>query len=122
MMLSRSLPLVLLAALSAAGCSDGAKQKQVREGAVIFENVCGACHTTPVAPPLDTVVGRKVASIPGYAYSDAMKQDGGTWTPQRLKSFLMGPMQMYPEGRMVITPLKPEEADAVIAFLEDASK
>lgn len=109
---------LLLGALALGACGDQ-HAKQIEEGHMVYERVCASCHAVAVGPDLTNVVGRKVGSVAGFDYSEAMKNDKSSWTEDRLKNFLMGPLQMYPEGRMVITPLKPEEADAVIAYLKD---
>lgn len=101
------------------GCTD-AHRDQIEKGEMIYERSCVSCHSTGVGPNLSGVIGRNVAGVAGYDYSDAMKaSSSAVWTEDRLKNYLMGPLQMYPEGRMVITPLTPEEADAVIAFIKD---
>ena len=58
---------------------------------------CGACHNfekgagAKVGPPLYGVVGRKVASINGFAYSDAIKAKGGEWTMDEINKFITNP-------------------------------
>ena len=110
--------VALLLAITLSACASD-QEKRFAEGEAIYERVCASCHSTEVGPSLNGVVGRKVGSVEGFDYSEAMKKDGATWTPERIKSFVMGPLQMYPEGRMVISPLTPEEADAVVTYLEN---
>ena len=58
---------------------------------------CGACHNfekgaaAKVGPPLYGVVGRKVASMDGFSYSDALKAKGGTWTFEDINKFITNP-------------------------------
>ena len=48
--------------------------------------VCQTCHNfekgagPKIGPPLWGVVGRPIASVPGFAYSDSLKGVGGDWT------------------------------------------
>lgn len=58
---------------------------------------CGACHNfekgaaAKVGPPLYGVVGRQVASIEGFAYSDGIKAKGGTWSLEEINKFITNP-------------------------------
>ncbi len=58
---------------------------------------CAACHNfeegagTKTGPDLYGVVGRKVASAPGFAYSAGMKAKGGNWTFEELDHFIHDP-------------------------------
>jgi len=106
------------------GGEEAAEDALVERGEIVFERVCMACHALDaenrVGPSLKGVIGRPVASVPGFVYSDAMARDRkSVWTEARIKSYLMGPTNMYPEGRMVIEPLSAKDADAVIALLRN---
>ena len=58
---------------------------------------CQACHSfdkggpNKVGPNLWGIVGRKVASIAGFTYSEAMKSKGGNWGYDELYKFLANP-------------------------------
>ena len=58
---------------------------------------CGACHNfdkgaaAKVGPPLYGVVGRKIASVEGFSYSDALKAKGGEWTLDDINKFIANP-------------------------------
>ena len=67
------------------------------------------------------VVGRKAASIPGFAYSTAMKSSGLTWDEATLDRFLQGPTKLVPGTRMGFAGV-PEERDRadLIAYLKKA--
>ena len=75
-------------------------------GADVFKK-CLACHTPNkgdrnlVGPNLWGVVGRKVASASGFGYSDAMKNQGGEWTWDRLAKYLHKPAEAIPGNKMV---------------------
>jgi len=68
--------------------------------------VCGACHAvTPdgaalIGPNLFGVVGRAVASVPGFDYSPELKATGGQWTAERIDQFLTDPNAFAPGTRM----------------------
>jgi cytochrome c len=75
-------------------------------GADIFKK-CLTCHTPNkgdrnlVGPNLWGVVGRKVASVSGFAYSDAMKSHGGEWSWEQLAKYLHKPAEALPGNKMV---------------------
>lgn len=85
---------------------------------------CRVCHAVQpnkagVGPTMHEVVGRKAGSLPGYAYSAAMKASGLTWTGEELYRFLEAPMQVVPGTKMAYAGLKDAQKRAdVIAYLE----
>ncbi len=56
---------------------------------------CQACHkldgSDGTGPHLNGVVGRPVASVAGFNYSDALAGLGGEWTPENLSHFIENP-------------------------------
>lgn len=88
---------------------------------------CQACHAigegaeNKVGPVLNGVVGRKIASIADFKYSDALKDlaaDKGTWTPEGLAAFLEKPRDYVKGTKMSFAGLRrPEERADVIAYL-----
>lgn len=98
----------------------------VAKGANVFKK-CGACHKTEAGangtgPSLHNVVGRDVASEPGFAYSAAMQAVEGTWTPEHLQEFLTNPKGVVPGTTMGFAGLKKiEERADVIAYIQSVS-
>ncbi|KPF55858.1 cytochrome C [Novosphingobium sp. AAP1] len=89
---------------------------------------CLACHdlntgATRLGPSLKGVIGRKAGSLPGYAYSDAMKSSGVTWTPDTLNTYLKSPTTYVKGTKMAFAGL-PDAKDRadVIAYLQQATK
>jgi cytochrome c len=75
-------------------------------GAEVFR-ACVACHTlsekdTPRAgPSLAGLYGRRIASLPGYHFSDALKAMDIVWTPETVsKLFELGPNAYTPGTKM----------------------
>jgi cytochrome c len=94
-------------------------QDAVARGQKLFAT-CSACHTVSsdhmVGPGLGGVVGRAAGQAPGFGYSDALKAAKFDWTEERLIAFL-STEDYLPGTNMVITPLSPEEARDVVAYL-----
>ena len=85
---------------------------------------CMACHhvgltnENDAAPSLSGIVGRKVASDNFAHYSDALKNLGGTWTEDRLRSFLLNPNEFAPGTNMVIGEQSKSQVDRAITYLK----
>ena len=112
------LPLAFAATAQA---SDAAK------GQKVFAK-CKACHETStdknkVGPTLKGIIGRTSGTVPGFAYSDAMKSANIVWGEDTLKTYLADPKKVVPGTKMSFAGLKKEdEIEDVIAFLEEAAK
>jgi cytochrome c len=112
---------ILLAVGTPAGAQDASK------GEAVFKR-CRACHAIgPAAankagPALTGIVGRKAASVPGFNYSEAMKNAGSSgvvWTDQKLAQFLEAPDQIIPNNVMAFSGVKdPGQLQDLIAFLK----
>lgn len=87
---------------------------------------CKACHkidgTDSTGPHLNGVVGRPVASAPGFNYSDGMKAHAAEepqWTPEALQEFLTNPKGEAKGTKMAFAGLpKIEDRANLIAFLQ----
>jgi glucose/arabinose dehydrogenase len=93
-------------------------------GAVVAGQ-CRSCHAMQagapagIGPNLWGIVGRPVASAPGYAYSDAIRRVGGAWTSDRLRTFLADPGAFAPGNRMQATAgLSPQQLSDLLSYLE----
>lgn len=100
------------------------------KGEKIFKK-CMACHaiadrTNKVGPHLVALVGRAVASVEGYAYSDSMKEyaaAGAVWDEPALLAFLENPKAIVAKSKMAFPGLKKEdEREDLIAFLKTKSE
>jgi cytochrome c len=97
-------------------------------GAQVFR-ACVACHTLKsqdgprAGPTLAGVFGRKIASLPGYDFSPALKNLDIVWTPQTLsKLFELGPAAYTPGSKMPEQKVGAEDRAELIRFLEKATK
>lgn len=104
--------------------SPGPVEPQVAGGKPQPPKKCVACHSfgkgeaNKIGPNLWGIAGRAVASAPGYAYSDGLKALGGSWTPERLDTFIKGARKMVPDSKMTFSGI-PDDAErrGVVAYL-----
>ena len=79
-------------------------------------------RATKIGPDLYGVVGRAVASEPGFNYSAPLKAKGGTWTFDALNKWLTKPSADVPGTAMTFAGLSNEKQRAdVIAYLNTLS-
>lgn len=97
-------------------------------GAQVFR-ACVACHTlspdegNKAGPSLHGIFGRKIASLPGYRYSNALKHMNIVWTPETVaKMFEVGPMTYTPGTKMPEQKIgSAEDRQALMEFLKKAT-
>jgi len=97
------------------------------KGETVFKK-CQICHEVgptakvKVGPILNDVVGRKAGTLPGFAYSPAMKEAGEkglAWTDESISKYLENPRDFVPKNKMAFVGLKKEDERAdVIAYLK----
>jgi cytochrome c len=98
-------------------------------GAEVYR-ACVACHTlngnegVRAGPTLAGIFGRRIATLPGYNFSEALKQMDIVWTPETVaKLFEVGPNQYTPGTKMPEQRIgSPEDRAALMRFLEKATK
>ncbi len=89
---------------------------------------CEACHNfqkggpNKVGPNLWGIVGRPIASHPGFNYSAALKAKGGDWTIDALNTFITNPKADIPGTAMAFAGVSraSERAD-ILAYLNSLS-
>ena len=92
---------------------------------------CTVCHevgpgaVNRVGPELNAIVGRQAGALPGFRYSEALKQagaDGLLWTPEALAGYLASPRDFMHGVAMAFRGFKSDADIAdVIAYLETQS-
>jgi cytochrome c len=98
-------------------------------GAQVFRG-CVACHTLAsdqgarAGPSLHGIFGRRIASLPGYNYSEALKHLDIVWTPETMaKLFEIGPARYTPGTKMPEQRIRSrQDRDALVEFLERATR
>jgi cytochrome c len=97
-------------------------------GAEVFR-ACIACHTLSekevprAGPTLAGLYGRRIASLAGYRFSDALKKMDIIWTPETIaKLFEVGPNAYTPGTKMPEQRIgSPEDRKALTDFLARAT-
>ncbi len=98
------------------------------DGAKLFKKKCTICHRLDetgkkkVGPNLWGVVGRPIASAPGFKYSKGLgKHAGKTWTEDNLNAWLTKPRAFAKGTRMAFPGFrKAGQRAVVIAYLRSA--
>ncbi|QYU68646.1 cytochrome c family protein [Leptolyngbya sp. 15MV] len=85
---------------------------------------CQSCHVRDpgvnrIGPSLAGIVGRAAGTIDGYQYTDANKNSGITWSPEKMFQYLENPQRVVPGTKMAFAglPNGQDRAD-LIAFLQ----
>lgn len=87
---------------------------------------CQACHkledgANATGPHLYDLVGREIASVDGFSYSDALAEKEGDWTPEAISAFIEAPRDWAPGTKMSYNGLDDIEDRAnLIAYIEQA--
>jgi cytochrome c len=97
-------------------------------GAQVFR-ACVACHTlspdegNKAGPSLHGIFGRRIATLPGYRYSEALKHMNIVWSPATVaKMFEVGPMTYTPGTKMPEQRIgSAEDRKALVEFLGKAA-
>lgn len=85
---------------------------------------CAACHNaTPggphaLGPNLHAIMGAPIAAKPGFAYSDALKSKGGTWTWEAMSEWLKSPKSFAPGTKMTFAGMgDPQERANLMVWM-----
>ena len=98
-------------------------------GAEIFR-ACVACHTlkdgetNKAGPSLAGIFGRRIATLPGYNYSPALKKLDIVWTPETVsKLFELGPAVYTPGTKMPEQKIRSaQDRKVLVDFLAKVTK
>ena len=92
-------------------------------GEAVFRK-CAACHTvnqggaSGLGPNLWGTMGAPLAHVAGFAYSDALRSKGGTWTWETMNEWLRSPRAFAPGTKMTFAGLgKAEDRANLLAYL-----
>jgi cytochrome c len=106
-----------IAAALTVGLSYSAAAQDVEAGATVFKK-CAACHQVgpnaknALGPQLTCVIGRKVASVEGFAYSEGLKKANfQTWDDEHFLSWVENNRKMVPGTKMIFPAGVKDETD-----------
>ena len=101
-----------------------ATAQDATQGRTAFQANCAVCHMavsnghSMIGPNLWGIVGRRAASVAGFAYSPAMQHANITWTSDQLSAFIQAPAHVVPGTRMPFAGLhNPQQVAAIVAYL-----
>lgn len=118
--------------LQQAAAQDGFSAAELRaldpvSGEQAWQQYCAFCHTARqgaadmAGPNLHELFKRKVGSKPGYAYSDALLQDGRDWSPELFAQYVTDPPATIPGNRMPAVNIPADKVMELTAFVMRAS-
>ena len=125
--MKNSIALLAAVAATVAMSGNALAEGNAAAGKAVFDRTCTNCHATQIGvnkigPSLWDVIGRPIASVPDYTYSEklrTMRVDWKAWSPQKLDEYLTNPREVLHGVKMYFKglPEKKDRAD-VIAYLE----
>jgi cytochrome c len=95
------------------------------DGAALFKQQCGTCHTTSLSDPprqgptLFNIVGREAGTTQGFRYSAGFANAKFKWDEQKLDEWLVNPQAMIPGAIMPYKQAKPELRKAIVSYLKE---
>jgi len=98
----------------------------VEKGRAHFARKCSVCHTLKpdgrnrAGPALYGLFGRRIATLPGYPYSESLKKLDIVWNEDTVaKLFELGPENFTPGSKMPLQKMTDKsQRDALIAYLK----
>ncbi len=106
-----------VAAVLAAVIPTAASAQDVGAGAGVFKK-CAACHQigpnakNALGPELNCVIGRKVASVEGFQYSEGLKKaDWTTWDDDHFLKWVENNKKLVPGTKMIFPAGVKDETD-----------
>jgi cytochrome c len=111
----------LAAAAASAGTAPSPHAGDVAHGRVIYQ-ICMGCHSVDeddVGPRHRGVVGRLAGTVPGYAYSPALKSSHIVWNRDTLDRWLTNPQALVPGAKMFFAMPGAQDRADVIAYLAE---
>ncbi len=118
-----------LGSVALSGADDPLAAYAGDRGAEVFR-ACVACHTLSAdegnraGPTLHGIFGRRIASLPGYRFSEPLRSMDIVWTAETVKRlFEIGPAAYTPGTKMPEQTIgSAEDREALVRFLEKVTR
>lgn len=110
-----------LFALIALSTSIGAVAADAERGRALYESRCIGCHSLDanrVGPKHRGLFGRVAGTVPGYAYSPALRDARLVWDAASLERWLADPGRFLPGQRMNYSVSDAGDRADLIRYLE----
>jgi cytochrome c len=112
----RAIVLALVCAATGSVWAAGDAQR----GQQAYEARCGGCHSVDadrIGPRHAGVIGRRAGSVPGFAYSDALRKSGLVWDAALVERWLANPEALVPGQRMGYQLADAQVREDIVAYL-----
>jgi cytochrome c len=113
-----------LFALIALSASVAAVAADAERGRMLYETRCVGCHSLDanrVGPKHRGVIGRAAGTVPGYAYSPALRDARLVWNAASLERWLTDPETLLPGQRMNFSVSDPADRADLIEYLRSTN-
>jgi len=122
---SLALVAAMVSAVPALAGGSPSPEGDPARGEAVYQR-CIGCHSLDrnrTGPLHCGLIGRRAGSVPGFAYSEAMRQQDIIWSRDLLNRFLTSPTTMVPGTTMGYAGISdPQERLDLIAYIEAASR
>eukprot|EP00997_Jenningsia_sp_PLL12_P010120 NODE_7256_length_465_cov_51.725962_g6429_i0.p1 GENE.NODE_7256_length_465_cov_51.725962_g6429_i0~~NODE_7256_length_465_cov_51.725962_g6429_i0.p1 ORF type:complete len:104 (+),score=12.32 NODE_7256_length_465_cov_51.725962_g6429_i0:67-378(+) len=94
------------------------------KGEKLFAARAAQCHSlakgaNSTGPSLHGILGRNAGTLPGFAFSNSMKNSGMVWSEESIAKFLENPKKFIPGTKMAFAGLKNKKDRAdIIAYIK----
>ncbi|MFM8680294.1 MAG: c-type cytochrome [Alphaproteobacteria bacterium] len=93
-------------------------------GKTVFQRQCATCHIDAaegprrLGPTLFGLIGRKTGAVEGFRYTEANRNAGFAWTPEKLDQYLRNPRELIPGTNMAFAGIRSDADRAnVVAYI-----
>lgn len=115
------MAVVTTLASGLAACGEPVDEAAAARGQVAADT-CMTCHSFDnqhkIGPHLRNVLGRAAGTVPGYEFSEAMKNSHIVWTEETLAQYLKSPLERVPGTKMALTPLTDQQVSDIVEFIK----